>query len=182
VKVLKKIIVLFVVLLLTSQIVSASSLFFAPFNPQVYSNTQVFSITPQVPKIQFIPQFNVNSFGFIELPKPVQRQNVPSKPSPKEIVISQPIVKEMSITTKTILISEEGFKPQTLQVHQGETVQWINKRPLTKSILNGVRALSKMRSPMLEENEIFTWEFNTKGTFVYVDSVVIGRIGKIIVE
>nr|MBT4247245.1 hypothetical protein [Candidatus Woesearchaeota archaeon] len=179
---LKKIIVLLIILIITSQIVAASSLFFAPFNPQIYSNTQVFSITPQVPKIQFIPQFNVNSFGFIELPKPVERQNIKSKPIPKEIIAPPPIVKETPLTTKTILILEEGFTPQTLQVHQGETVQWVNKRLHTKSILNGVRALSKMRSPMLEENEIFTWEFNTKGTFVYVDSVVIGRIGKIIVE
>ncbi len=165
---------------------AASSLFFTPFNSDVYSNKLVFSITPQVPKIQFIPQFNVNSFGFIDLSKPTRIIEHP-RISPKiiiekkEITIPQATI-ETPPTIKTITIMEQGFTPKTLVIRQGETVKWINKRPHAKSLVHGVRELSGMRSPMLEENEIFTWKFDDKGTFVYVDSVVIGRIGKIIVQ
>ncbi|NQV91365.1 hypothetical protein HQ489_02730 [Candidatus Woesearchaeota archaeon] len=176
---------------MTSQIVSASSLFFAPFNPNIYSNKLVFSMTPQIPKIQFIPQFNVNTHGLIDLSKRptkiIEQRDIITEIQPlvSELITEQkeilPLI-EKPQTTKTILITHEGFKPQTLNIHQGETVQWINKRPQTKSLVYGVRSLSNMRSPMLEQDQTFTWDFNSKGTFVYVDSVVIGRIGKIIVE
>ncbi|MBT3836391.1 hypothetical protein HOD05_02455 [Candidatus Woesearchaeota archaeon] len=166
-----------------SQIVSASSLFFTPFNPEVYSNQFVFSITPQVPKIQFIPQFNVNPLGFIEISKRPPIVNQISKTTFVESQKSPPqIIKETPLTIKTISITKEGFTPQTLYIHQGEKVQWINKRTSPGSLVHGVRSLSEMRSPMLEQDQIFTWNFDTKGTFVYVDSVVIGRIGKIIVR
>ena len=203
--------VLLIVILMMSQIVSASSLFFAPFDSNIYTNKLVFSITPQIPRSKFIPQFNLNSFGFIKLSNPEIRNplkiipiiNLPSIPStslvlskshiesqeiPSQPSTSQSKVKEQLIPTthpiriKTISITEKGFKPQILNVHLGEKVQWINERLHTGSLVYGVRELTGMRSPMLEMGEIFIWTFEREGTFVYVDSVVIGRMGKVIVS
>jgi plastocyanin len=39
-----------------------------------------------------------------------------------------------------------------------------------------------MKSPMIHPGENFTWTFSRPGVYTYVDAVVLGTVGKIIVQ
>ena len=84
--------------------------------------------------------------------------------------------------SKVILINEDGFFPSNLIISPGEEVVWINNRDFLSALLIGVRELSTMRSHLLNSGEQFKWEFSKPGKYVYVDGVVIGLTGKVIVR
>ena len=80
-----------------------------------------------------------------------------------------------------ILITEKGFQPQILTVTVGQKIIWKNKQKTFNSMVTGVREADQMKSKTLELNDFFTWNFSKAGTYDYVDVVIKGRTGKIIV-
>jgi len=80
-----------------------------------------------------------------------------------------------------IEVLEEGFSPKVVEISAGQTVIWMNKRK-TKTFIVGMRELDDMRSKFLEFGEVFSWRFDEPGTYTYVDSIVIGKTGKVIVK
>jgi hypothetical protein len=81
-----------------------------------------------------------------------------------------------------VVITEEiiGLKPIEVKVNQ--PVVWKNEQKRLQSLIYGMREISAMKSDFIEPGESFTWSFSEPGEYVYVDSVVIGRTGKIIVN
>ncbi len=91
----------------------------------------------------------------------------------KLIVVNEPI---------EILITDEilRFEPVTVKVNQ--PVIWKNEQEKLQVLLYGMREIFAMKSGFLEPGESFSWTFLEPGEYTYVDSVVIGRSGKILVE
>lgn len=83
---------------------------------------------------------------------------------------------------KYIEITDNGFEPIELEVNVNELVSWKNVRERTKSLIYGMREISSMRSPIIAPRESFTYSFSKPGKYTYVDSIVIGRVGRIIVK
>tara|TARA_Y100000310_G_C20431617_1_gene691748 strand:- start:47 stop:520 length:474 start_codon:yes stop_codon:yes gene_type:complete len=81
-----------------------------------------------------------------------------------------------------VLITEKGFQPQIVNLSVGQRIVWKNKQTAFKAIIAGVREAEKMRSKTLEPNDFFTWNFSKAGEYNYVDVVIIGRTGKVIVK
>jgi len=113
--------------------------------------------------------------------------NVPLK---QELL--EPIQKELiqqELPTKVIddrnvafiVIEDKGFNPPRIEVKVNQLVSWRNARERTKSLVYGLREISSMRSPMLNPGGSFTYSFSRPGRYTYVDSVVIGKVGEVIV-
>ena len=80
-----------------------------------------------------------------------------------------------------IEITEKGFVPSSVEVEVGQPIVWKNKHAFFKSMIAGVREAEELRSKLLEPKDYFTWNFSKAGEYDYVDAVIIGRTGKIIV-
>ena len=89
---------------------------------------------------------------------------------------------DLKLPVVEILITDDGFEPEEVTVKVGQTVMWHNQRGYTKAIVAGMREIIQLRSPPLAPEKKFYWRFDTPGKFTYVDAVVIGHTGKIIVE
>lgn len=89
---------------------------------------------------------------------------------------------EEIIVPKKILITEKGFEPIEIKVKTNYPVIWKNQRLATKSLVYGVREIFGMKSGMINPGENFTWQFSEPGIYTYVDAVVLGRVGRIVVQ
>lgn len=98
-----------------------------------------------------------------------------------KLVITEVIKPEVKLEPAVILITEKGFEPQVLNITLGQIVVWKNKQKTFNSIVAGVREADQLRSKTLEPNDYFTWNFSKEGEYDYVDVVLIGRTGKVIV-
>ncbi len=65
-------------------------------------------------------------------------------------------------TAQNILITNNAFQPTNLEIKQGEIVVWINQDK-TEHIVK----LGTEESQPLKEGEVYTKEFNQKGTYNY---------------
>jgi plastocyanin len=81
-----------------------------------------------------------------------------------------------------VFILENKFDPSFVEVSVGDTIVWINKRKKLNSFIIGMRELSGMKSKFLFPNDKFEWTFNKPGKYVYVDGIIIGLEGKIVVS
>lgn len=81
-----------------------------------------------------------------------------------------------------ILITEKGFEPREIQVKVDQMVTWKNKRERLSALVLGVREISDLRSDFIRPEEYFSWSFPEPGEYTYVDGVVIGRVGHIVVK
>ena len=81
-----------------------------------------------------------------------------------------------------IIITENiiRFEPVTININQ--EIIWKNEQEKLQALVYGVREISGMKSGFIQPGESFTWQFSEPGEYTYVDSVVIGRMGKIIVN
>tara|TARA_Y100000310_G_scaffold324914_1_gene387514 strand:- start:24467 stop:24916 length:450 start_codon:yes stop_codon:yes gene_type:complete len=96
---------------------------------------------------------------------------------------SEPILLETSIEPRNeIIIEDLTFSPKVITIASGDEITWINQRQGLKALVMGLREISQMRSPFMEPNDEFSFTFNVPGTYTYSDGVIIGVIGKIIVE
>ncbi len=96
----------------------------------------------------------------------------------KEIVFVMPEMVEDESYVK-IIITEEGFDPEVVEIEAGDTVFWINKRDKLKALVIGMREITEMNSGFMEPEEVFSWTFDTPGNYVYTDGVVIGKTGEV---
>ena len=153
---MKKLILFLIVLLCVLGIVAGSSLwgYYAEKNPFILFNFLG-------PKIQVANDNSIPEDKLI-IEKVVEP---PAKPAPAKI-----------------LITEDGFQPKTLYIKEGQEVVWKNKQELFNSMIMGMRELSEMKSDLLETNDYFVYRFSKKGNYSYVDTVVFGKTGQVIVE
>ena len=101
---------------------------------------------------------------------------------PEDKLITEEVIKpKKEKEPAVVLITGKGFQPQVLNVSVGQKIVWKNKQPTFNSIVVGVREADQMKSKTLEPNDFFTWNFSKAGEYDYVDAVIIGRTGKIIV-
>ncbi len=173
-----KIGIIFIVLLISISSVSASDVFFSPemvyqdkFNLQQLSLPGVFFSSP-----------------FLELKQPlVVKESVLAKEQLKKVndnLVKLDFIRLDLIEpgAKEIIISEDIFRFETVTINVGQEIVWKNGQERLPALINGVREISAMKSGHLQFGESFSWKFNKVGEYTYVDSVVIGRIGKIVVN
>lgn len=84
--------------------------------------------------------------------------------------------------TVEVQILKRDFDPKEITIKVGQSVTWENKRSKSQALLFGMREIYEMKSGFMEPGESFTWKFNKAGKYEYVDAIVIGMSGKIIVE
>ena len=94
----------------------------------------------------------------------------------------KPVFRENKNNEKVKIIVGEGVLLfDTVKVKVNQPVVWQNEQEKLKVLIYGVREISDMKSGYLNPGESFSWTFTEPGEYQYVDSVVIGRMGKIIV-
>jgi plastocyanin len=81
-----------------------------------------------------------------------------------------------------ILIEDGSLNLGETEVLIGQTVRWINKREKLPVSIFGMREISDLKSGSLKSGSIFEWEFSETGEYEYVDGIIIGVVGKIIIN
>lgn len=81
-----------------------------------------------------------------------------------------------------VLIKKTYFEPSEIKVKIGQLVIWKNERLKLQALLMGMREIQEMKSGFIEPGKTFSWNFSKPGKYVYVDAIVIGLAGKIVVE
>ena len=121
-----------------------------------------------------------------EISKFVRLNNEEIKKEEDEIFLKyQPYINEESswnFEPMEIMVTEDGFEPEEVIVKVGQEVSWKNSRKYTAVLIRGMRKISNINSGFLNEGEEFRWTFSEKGRFTYVDGIVIGKTGIIVVE
>jgi plastocyanin len=79
----------------------------------------------------------------------------------------------------TVTISDFSFTPQTLTVHTGTTVTWVNKDDMPHTVTSDDRMF---KSSLLDTAQRFTFTFSVAGTYPYHCSVHSHMTGKIVVQ
>ena len=149
--------VLVLILVLVSSSVAASTNFFPYYNEEVFTAPSVFN--------QIVQK---------EIVKPISVK--------KEILVGKEETKIETIEPQRISILEKCFAPEKVSVKVNQPVIWKNERKHVKSLIVGVREISGVRSNFLNPDDAFIHQFSEPGEYTYVDSVVIGVVGKIVVE
>jgi plastocyanin len=104
-------------------------------------------------------------------------------PIAKKVIIPVTESEPVTINQPAIIkITDSGFEPKEIKIQKGQTVVWKNERKKVSSLVYGLREIVEMKSDFIQPGDEFNWAFNQKGEFTYVDAVMIGRVGKIIVE
>jgi plastocyanin len=70
----------------------------------------------------------------------------------------------VEVTTYQIKIKETGFYPRYITIRQGDTIIWNN----TDTVFHNV--FSSFFNQNIQPNQTFSYTFNQKGTFDYIDS------------
>jgi plastocyanin len=94
------------------------------------------------------------------------------------------LTSHLSADTKTktdtaVKIDNFSFTPQTLTVHPGTTVTWVNKDDVPHTVTSTNK---KFKSRALDTDERFSFTFSAPGTYEYYCSVHPKMTGKIIVQ
>ena len=185
---------LLIVVLLSFSAISSGDIFFSHYDVEVFTAPVFFSGDLDVPKFQF-PWENfakVNNLNGIKLMELSIREEVivevekePSQdPRPAEevpIIIEEKETDEQLSEFVEVSITDKGLEPKIIEIEIGETVLWKNERVRTKAFLVGLRELNAMNSGFLEAGEVFSHKFEKRGKFTYVDNVIIGFTGRVIV-
>ncbi len=79
----------------------------------------------------------------------------------------------------TVKIDNFNFMPQTLTVHPGTTVTWINQDDVPHTVTSTEK---KFKSRALDTDDRFSFTFTATGTYNYFCSVHPHMTGKIIVQ
>ncbi len=98
--------------------------------------------------------------------------------TPFDVVTKSPTI----YTRHIVRVNDTGFTPEVITISQGATIEWRNERKKLSLLLLGVREIIDMKSPFVKSKSSFTYTFDNTGKFTYVDGVMIGQSGKIIVE
>ena len=162
-------VVMVIVFLISISSVGANNIFFSP--ETVYQDKFVLQQL-SLPKLFFSsPFFKLNSLIIVKETLKEIKTNLEDN----SVNLVQPKLTE-------IIISEEVFQFETVTINVGQKVVWKNGQKRLPVLLNGVREISAMKSGNLQSGDSFSWKFSKPGEYTYVDSVMIGRVGKIVVN
>tara|TARA_Y100000310_G_C20313201_1_gene637209 strand:- start:137 stop:610 length:474 start_codon:yes stop_codon:yes gene_type:complete len=115
--------------------------------------------------------------------KPFEIQVSADGSLPEDKLITKEVIKpKKEKEPAVVLITEKGFQPQIVNVTVGQRIVWKNKQKTFNSMVAGVREADQMRSKTLGPNDHFIWNFSKPGTYDYVDVVIKGKTGKVIVK
>ena len=78
-----------------------------------------------------------------------------------------------------VKIDDFSFTPQTLTVHPGTTVTWVNKDDVPHTVTSTDK---KFKPRALDTDERFAFTFSAPGTYSYFCSIHPHMAGKIIVQ
>lgn len=81
-----------------------------------------------------------------------------------------------------VIISEGGFHPSEISVKVNQKILWQNNRERLSAMILGVRGILDMKSEMFSPQQTFSWSFSEPGVYTYVDAIMVGTVGKIVVE
>jgi plastocyanin len=79
-----------------------------------------------------------------------------------------------------IEIKDNSFIPETLTIHKGDTVSWINNDAAKHTVTSD--SGSELQSDILPQSMSYVHTFDTAGTYTYHCEFHSNMIGKIIVE
>lgn len=166
---MKKYTSLIVFFLMSISFVSAD-LFFFPYDENVFTAKKIFQ--PWYHEgVVFSP------FIEIGLPKLELAGEVEEVDEVEEVEEVEPVVERVEV-----LINEKDFDPVEVKIEVGQEIIWKNNRARLTSLVMGVREISTMNSGVLRPDDEFTYSFSKKGEFTYVDGIVIGIVGKVVVK
>ncbi len=86
----------------------------------------------------------------------------------------------LSATTKNVDITAAGFTPKTVTIEFGDTVTWMNKDAGTHQVL--ADQLAFPTSPVLAQNQTYSYTFTKSGNFGYRDALHTNRRGTVVVR
>jgi plastocyanin len=86
----------------------------------------------------------------------------------------------LSATTKNVDITAAGFTPKTVTIDFGDTVTWTNKDAGTHQVL--ADQLTFPTSPVLAQNQTYSYTFTKSGNFGYRDALHTNRRGTVVVR
>ena len=86
----------------------------------------------------------------------------------------------LSATTKTVDITAAGFTPKTVTIEFGDTVTWTNKDSGAHQVL--ADQLAFPTSPVLAQNQTYSYTFTKSGSFGYRDALNTNRRGTVVVR
>lgn len=98
--------------------------------------------------------------------------NVP--PEMREKLIEGAVFQKVEVS-----ITSQGFEPETLTVHVGDRVKWINNDSQDHRLMDNQE---RWESETIKPSDTFTQIFDASGTYEYSDDLHPGFSGKIIVE
>lgn len=78
-----------------------------------------------------------------------------------------------------VKIDNFSFTPQTLTVHPGTTITWVNQDDVPHTVTSNDQ---QFKSKVLDTNDRFTYTFSAPGTYNYYCSVHPHMTGKILVQ
>ncbi len=91
-------------------------------------------------------------------------------------------VDKETLSPLTISLIDNKVALDEVKVKVNQPIIWKNDQKNTKSQIYGVREAIDIRSPLLNSGDSFKWVFNKSGRYSYVDVIVLGRSGVVIVE
>jgi len=86
----------------------------------------------------------------------------------------------LSATTKNVDITAAGFTPKTVTIEYGDTVTWTNKDAGQHQVL--ADQLTFPTSPVLAQNQTYSYTFTKSGSFSYRDALHTNRRGTVVVR
>ena len=89
---------------------------------------------------------------------------------------------QLNVKKNLITITDNGFEPSEIFIFVNQPLIWDNQRYISKALVLGMREISEMKTNVLKPGESFIWEFSQPGEYTYVDGIVIGTVGKIVVQ
>jgi plastocyanin len=86
----------------------------------------------------------------------------------------------LSATTKNVDVTAAGFTPKTVTIDFGDTVTWTNKDTASHQVL--ADQLTFPTSPVLAQNQTYSYTFTKSGNFGYRDALHTNRRGTVVVR
>lgn len=83
--------------------------------------------------------------------------------------------KKVEEVVHTVSITKDGFKPVSIEIKKGESIEWKNERDqgarLNKAMIVGTQKCSKMQSKIFNSGETFKWKFDKAETCIVVEGI-----------
>jgi plastocyanin len=85
------------------------------------------------------------------------------------------------VATNQVSLMNFSFYPRNITVTKGTTVTWTNQDPASHDV-TGLGNLSDLKSPTLKQKDIYSYTFNSPGTYNYHSNISSGMAGTVVVK